>query len=72
MPEVAGAGACLVDPYSVESIRAGFQRVITDADYRQQLICEGRVNRQRFDAGKISEQFEEVYQLIELELSAGV
>ncbi len=72
MPEVAGAGACLVDPYSAESIRAGFQRVITDADYRRQLICAGRVNRQRFDAGKISEQFEEVYQLIELELTAEV
>lgn len=70
MPEVAGSGACLVDPYSVQSIREGFVRVISDERYRQDLIAEGRLNRQRFAAKKIAEQFREVYRLVELESSA--
>ncbi len=72
MPEVAGSGACLVDPYSVESIREGFVRVISDEQYRQDLIAEGRLNRQRFAAEKIAEQFREVYRLVEQESSAGL
>ena len=64
MPEVAGDGACLVDPFDVQSIRAGFQRVISDAEYREQLIASGRINRLRFDAARIAEQFLEVYRLM--------
>ncbi len=64
MPEVAGEGACLVDPFDVASIRAGFQRVITDDNYRRSLIEAGRVNRLRFDADKIAADFLEVYQLV--------
>jgi glycosyltransferase involved in cell wall biosynthesis len=67
MPEVAGDAACLVDPFDVQSIRAGFQRVIQDAAYREQLIAAGRVNRQRFDAQLIARQFLEVYQLVAAE-----
>jgi glycosyltransferase involved in cell wall biosynthesis len=64
MPEVAGDAACLVDPFDVQSIRAGFQRVFSDADLRDTLIARGRINRQRFDAGRIAEQFLEVYRLL--------
>lgn len=67
MPEVAGNGACLVDPFDVQSIRAGFLRVIQDAGYREQLISAGRANRQRFDANLIAQQFLEVYQLVAAE-----
>ena len=67
MPEVAGDGACLVDPFDVQSIRAGFQRVIQDSAYREQLIEAGRVNRQRFDANRIAQQFLEVYQMVAAE-----
>ena len=45
MPEVAGDAACLVDPFSVNSIRDGFLRVIQDAGYRESLIENGRANR---------------------------
>jgi glycosyltransferase involved in cell wall biosynthesis len=48
MPEVAGKGACLVDPFDVSSIRAGILRVINDEVYRDQLIVAGRENRMRF------------------------
>jgi len=67
MPEVAGDGACLVDPFDVQSIRAGFQRVIQDSAYREQLIAAGRVNRQRFDANRIAQHFLEVYQMVAAE-----
>lgn len=64
MPEVAGNGACLVDPLDVESIRAGFLKVIGDEEYRRGLIEAGRVNRLRFNAQKIAEDFMKVYQLV--------
>ncbi|RFP63492.1 glycosyltransferase family 1 protein [Hymenobacter lapidiphilus] len=49
LPEVAGSGgACLVDPFSVESITAGLVRVEESADYRQQLIAAGFRNGTRF------------------------
>ena len=67
MPEVAGEGACLVNPFDVASIRAGFQRVITDEDYRRSLIEAGRVNRLRFNADKIAADFLQVYQLVHKE-----
>jgi glycosyltransferase involved in cell wall biosynthesis len=64
MPEVAGAGACLVDPYDVDSIRAGFRRVFSDPDYRETLIQAGRVNRQRFNAQKIADDFLVLYRQV--------
>ena len=67
MPEVAGDGACLVDPFDVQSIRAGFVKVIEDAAYREQLIAQGRVNRTRFELSTIAEQFLEVYRLVAAE-----
>lgn len=64
MPEVAGQGACLVDPFSIESIRAGFQKVISDAKYRESLIQAGQENRLRFDAQHIADEFLKVYRLV--------
>jgi len=64
MPEVAGEGACLVDPFSVESIRDGFLKVIADSGYREDLIEEGRKNRRRFDAQRIANQFLDVYRRV--------
>ncbi|MBL8810405.1 MAG: glycosyltransferase [Planctomycetaceae bacterium] len=71
MPEVAGAGACLVDPLDTQSIRAGFLRVIRDAVYREQLIAAGRENRTRFDAERIARQYSELYHLVFLESRSG-
>lgn len=61
MPEVAGEGACLVDPFFVESIRAGFLRVIGDAPYREMLIERGRRSRLRFDEQTLAEQYAAIY-----------
>ena len=64
MPEVAGAGACLVDPYDVASIRAGVLRVIGDASYRKELVRLGRENVGRFEANVVAEQYMQVYNSI--------
>ena len=61
MPEVAGAGACLVDPWSIESIRAGFVRVINDAGFRHDLIQNGRANCGRFAETEIASAYAVLY-----------
>lgn len=61
MPEVAGDGACLVDPFNVESIRSGFLRVCSDAQYRESLIESGRTNRLRFNEDMLAQKYALLY-----------
>ncbi len=61
MPEVAGNAACLVDPESVNSIRAGILKVIRDAAYRDGLIRKGLENVRRFAPDGIAEQYAQMY-----------
>ena len=64
MPEVAGEGACFVDPWNVDSIRAGVSRVIGDQSYRDRLIRHGFENVKRFDGAKIALQYFDLYRQI--------
>lgn len=64
MKEVAGGAACLVDPYSVESIRSGTLRVLRNAPYRQELVQKGFHNVRRFDLETITEQYMDCYKKI--------
>lgn len=64
MKDVAAGAACLVDPYSVESIRAGVCKVIQDRSYREELVAAGFLNVQRFDAAAIADQYLSCYQKI--------
>jgi glycosyltransferase involved in cell wall biosynthesis len=61
MPEVAGDAACLVDPFDVESIRAGILRVMHDAAYRDTLVQNGFRNHLRFTPQAVSRQFIDIY-----------
>ena len=61
MPEVAGNAACLVNPLEVESIRSGIMRVIRDDAYRLHLIENGRINKERFEAVKIADEYFQLY-----------
>jgi glycosyltransferase involved in cell wall biosynthesis len=61
MPEVAGDGACLVNPYDVNSIKEGIQKVISDNHYRQQLITNGLKNVKRFNPKTVAGQYESLY-----------
>lgn len=64
MPEVAGAAACLVDPYNVASIRAGILRVIQDTGYRNLLVHAGFENVKRFRPATIAAQYAELYRRV--------
>jgi glycosyltransferase involved in cell wall biosynthesis len=61
MPEVAASAACLVDPWSSTSIRAGIARVIEDELYRSDLISLGFENAKRFHADSIAAQYAGLY-----------
>jgi len=62
MPEVAGEGALLVDPFSVDDIRKGVLRLIQDRGLREKLIQEGLENVKRFDAERIAGEYAAVYE----------
>jgi glycosyltransferase involved in cell wall biosynthesis len=62
MRDVAGRAACLVDPHSVQSIRAGLLQIITNATYRDQLIGAGYENARHYTAEKKATQYELIYQ----------
>ena len=61
MKEVAGRGACLVDPDDVSSIRSGLLKIINDREYRTELIEQGTINVLRFDGKKIAAQYADLY-----------
>ena len=64
MNEVAGKGAHLADPYSIQSIREGILKVILEPAYREQLTEEGLRNLLRFDPEKIAGEYYDLYQSV--------
>lgn len=69
MRDVAGTGACLVDPYSVDSIRDGIRKIIADGDYRKSLVEEGYKNVKRFRLEEIAGQYATLYRQMILKKS---
>lgn len=59
--DVAGSGACLVNPLSEESIRAGINRLIGDSTYRANLVANGLVNARRFSPTSTAERYLAIY-----------
>jgi glycosyltransferase involved in cell wall biosynthesis len=64
MKEVAGEGACFVDPYNPESIRAGIKKIITDVNYRKSIIKKGFENLGQFEVQYIADQYLKLYAAI--------
>ena len=48
MPEVAGNAAILIDPFNVESIVAGMEKMVSDDALRRSLIQLGKLQKQKF------------------------
>ena len=48
MPEVAGGAAELIDPRSIEELRAALERLLLSPSQRSGLSCRGRERAQRF------------------------
>jgi len=61
MPEVAGEGACLVNPFDTASIRAGVLRVLHDAEYRETLVQRGFENVVRYRADAVAGAYFRLY-----------
>lgn len=66
MKDVAGNGAFLVNPFSIESIRGAYQQIINDKDLRIRIIENGKVNAQKYTVETITEQYMEIYKTIKL------
>lgn len=59
--EVAGDGACLIDPFDVSQIREGMQRIVEDPFYRNHLIESGLHNVSRYSPARISSHYLALY-----------
>jgi glycosyltransferase involved in cell wall biosynthesis len=57
MPEVAGAGACLVDPSDDMCIKEAIVSVLNNERYRQRLVAAGSDNVARFNANTIASSY---------------
>ena len=61
MRSVAGEGACLVDPFSVESIRRGVVSLIEDPERRRECVEAGQRNIERFRTTEVANQYARLY-----------
>jgi glycosyltransferase involved in cell wall biosynthesis len=64
LPEAAGDGALLVDPLSVDEIRAAIVRIINDAALRTSLVEKGLKNIERFRPEAVASRYAEIYRQI--------
>ncbi|MEZ0539262.1 glycosyltransferase family 4 protein [Fibrella arboris] len=61
MNEIAGAGACLVDPYDVAAIRKALARLMHDASYRDAVIAAGYANASHYTLDRVAVQYDALY-----------
>jgi glycosyltransferase involved in cell wall biosynthesis len=61
MPEVAGDAALIVNPYSINEIRQGILKIISDDDYRNDLIEKGFKNAEKFTINIIADVYLNLY-----------
>ncbi len=64
MKEVAGVGACLVDPESIMEIREAVLRVIHDSKFRAELIQAGIDNVKFYSPEIVALQYASVYEAL--------
>ena len=61
LPEVAGDGAVLFDPLSVEKIRDALRAGLTDLPLRERLVMQGSANAAKFSWERTARQTLDVY-----------
>jgi glycosyltransferase involved in cell wall biosynthesis len=64
MKEVAGEGACLVDPGDVDSIRTGIKKIVEEHHYREYLVKKGFDNISQYDVQQIAGRYLKLYEAI--------
>ncbi len=67
MPEIAGNAAIIVDPKNTEEISEAMNQIVSDKDFRKNLVEKGRAQRQLYtwdnSADKVWESFQKVIDL---------
>jgi glycosyltransferase involved in cell wall biosynthesis len=61
MKEIAGDGACLVDPYNQREIHDAYLKMIIDDEYREDIRIKGYENSKRFNVAEITKQYMSIY-----------
>ncbi|MDE1191344.1 MAG: glycosyltransferase [Arachidicoccus sp.] len=61
MKEIAGDGACLVNPGNREEIHAAYKKIIEDEAYREDIRGKGLKNAKRFQINVIAAKYETLY-----------
>ncbi len=61
LPEAAGDGAVLVDPYDVEAIAAALRRLLTDEPWREMWRTRGLAHVRRFHWPRTAQETARVY-----------
>jgi glycosyltransferase involved in cell wall biosynthesis len=66
LPEVAGDAAIMVDPYRIDAIQEGLERLISDQNLRHNLIQKGFIQSKKFTWKESGRQLNMLYrQLLE-------
>jgi glycosyltransferase involved in cell wall biosynthesis len=61
MPEAAGDGALLVDPFDIKAIRKAVKQIINDSVLREQLIAKGLENIKHFTPDAVAKEYAKLY-----------
>jgi glycosyltransferase involved in cell wall biosynthesis len=72
MREAAGDGALLVDPHSVDESRAAIMRIMNEPGLREELVCKGRENAEKFRADPIALKYAEIYRAVKVQGTKGL
>jgi Glycosyltransferase len=64
LPEVAGDGAILFDPLSVDDMAEKLKRALLDADLREALIQRGKQNAAKFSWDKAARETMAIYRKV--------
>lgn len=67
MPEVAGDGAILVNPYEVDDIAKGMKKVLNDTELQKDLTKKGSQNIKRFSWEQCAKRVLKVFKNIDYE-----
>jgi len=62
MPEVAGDAAHIIDPYNVDEISNGILKILSDSQYKTELIVKGKKRYQMFSWKSMAMSVLEEYQ----------
>jgi glycosyltransferase involved in cell wall biosynthesis len=64
MPEVAGDGALLVNPFKPTEIRAAMEQLVEDDQLRNKLVAAGYENALRFRPEAVTAMYEDLYEKV--------